>query len=146
MEVTTGIALYAAGVSTVVAAQQIAREFPSVRVRTLRDASIRHVNQPPEPILILDVVNAGRRRVTINMVAFSSPRHFLEVPSIWVQEWPFTLGDGDAKTLTHPENGTIPADAVFAARDSLGRWWPRQRRVLIWYRRHREKRRARRAR
>lgn len=133
------VAVYAAGVSTVVAAQQVVRELPSVRVRAMRGASLIRHGQPSEAILIVDVVNAGRRRVVIDQVAFASSDHFLSIPSIWVGEWPFMLGEGELKSLRHPENGTIPDDAIFLARDTVGRWWPRHRRPMIWLRRRKAK-------
>ncbi len=81
-----------------------------------------------------------RKQVVIDQVASSD--YFLSVPSIWVEEWPFTLGDGERKSLHHPDNGVIPKDAIFVTRDTFGRWWPRRQRPRIRWRR-RVRRRAR---
>ena len=67
---------------------------------------------------------------------------WIGTPSIWVEQTPLTLGDGQARTLYHPEIGAIPADAAFLARDVLGRWWPRRRRLHLRIRRRRMRRRS----
>lgn len=131
------LASYAAGVSTIVGAQGILRELPWVRIRTVRDATIRQHGKPPQPVLIVSVANGGRRPVTIEMVSFIAKGNYLSTPSIWVSELPVTLHDGEAHSLYHPENGTIPQDAVFLARDKLGRWWPRRRELRLRFRRRR---------
>lgn len=134
MDWRTIVAGYAAGVSTVVGAQQVVRELPSVKIRAVRGATIHWPGAPPESILIVDVINAGRRPVTIEQVAYISPEAYLSIPSIWV-EGVFTLHEGDRRSLRHPENGTIPEGALFAVRDTLGRWWPRRRGLRIRLRR-----------
>jgi hypothetical protein len=72
--------------------------------------------------------------------SFTASDTYISTPSIWVEQTPFTLDDGAARTLYHPENGTIPANAVFVARDVLGRWWPHRRTIRLRLRRWRMQR------
>jgi hypothetical protein len=59
------LAAYPAGVSTVLAGQQIRRELPSMRIRTSRDTRIMQSGQASEPVLSVTVANHGRRPVTV---------------------------------------------------------------------------------
>jgi len=59
--------------------------------------------------------------------------------SVVVLEATGRLG-GRARTLYHPEDGLIPPDANFQARDTLGRWWPRGRGLRLRVRRRRMRR------
>lgn len=135
------LAAYAAGVSTIVGAQQIARELPSIRIRVTRNASIIQPGVPTQPVLSVSIGNGGMRPVTIEEVSFISKETFLGTPSMWVNQTGFTLEDGQAHTLYHLETRAIPADAVFA-RDTLGRWWPRRRKLRLRIRRWRWRRRV----
>jgi hypothetical protein len=135
----TAVAAYAAGVSTIVGAQQIIRELPSVRViRTL----VTYLNDEGELHYGLSVSasNAGRRPVTIVMVAWMSSKDWLVGVGEWKAETPFSLVDGETKFLPwHRDLQSIPNDAVFVVRDALGRFWPRRRRWRMKLRRLRPK-------
>ena len=134
------LAGYAAVVSTIVAIQQIARELPSVQIRVARNSYIIRHGSPPEPVLSVTIGNAGRRPVTIEEVSFIAKGTYIDIPSIWVQQTGFTLEDGQSRTLYHPENGAIPPEPDFQARDTLGRWWPRGRGLRLRARRRRMRR------
>ena len=136
------LAAYAAGVATIVGGQQIARELPSIRIRVARNAGIIWQSQTREEALSVTIGNAGRRPVTIEEVAFIAKGEYLSTPSTWVDQTGFTLEYGQSRTLYHPENGLIPPDAKFQARDTLGRWWPRGRGLRLRIRRWRMRRRT----
>jgi hypothetical protein len=103
------------------------RELPSIRIRVSRNTGIIWHSQTREEALSVTISNAGKRPVTIEEVAFIAKGGYITTPSTWVDQTGFTLEDGQSRTLYHPENGLIPPDASFQARDTLGRWWPRGR-------------------
>ena len=133
MEWPTLIAGYAAGVSTIVALRQILVELPKVRIGVFRDAQLMPQGTR---VMVLDVTNAGRRPVIVNMVGYlGSEEVFLGIPILWGQEVPFRLEEGETRSLQiDPSQLVIPEDAVFVARDTVGRWWPRRRRLQVWVR------------
>jgi hypothetical protein len=134
------LAAYAAGVSTILASQQIVRELPSVKIRVSRDSSIIRHGLPPAPVISVTIGNVGRRPVTIEEVAYIAKGTYISGSKILAQQTPFTLEDGQTRTLYHPEDGLIPPDANFQARDTLGRWWPRGRGLRLRVRRRRMRR------
>lgn len=80
------LAAYAAGVSTIVGAQQIMRELPRVQIRVTRNSNIIQPGMPPQPVLSVNIGNGGRRPVTIEEVSFIAKGVFLSTPSIWMNQ------------------------------------------------------------
>lgn len=67
VEWSTLVAGCAAGVSTIVGLRQIMVDLPSVRISVFRDARLLPQGTP---VMVIDVINAGRRPVFINMVGY----------------------------------------------------------------------------
>lgn len=116
------------------------RELPRVWIRVTRNSNIIQPGMPPGPVLSVSIGNDGRRPVTIEEVSFIAKGTFLGTPAMWVNQTGFTLEDGQVRTLYHPENRVIPADALFLSRDTLGRRWPRRRGLRLSFRRKRYRR------
>jgi hypothetical protein len=139
------IATYAAIVSTVSVAVTIIRGLPSIRISVTRQAHLVRQGKTI-PVLSVRVTNAGREPVEVLGLAYLCSNPYFNIPPPWVSQLPFTLRPGESKELLHPEDGTIPEDAAFIARDAVGRWWPRRRRLRVRLRRLQSQWRNRRAR
>jgi hypothetical protein len=73
-------------------------------------------------------------------------------PESWIKEFPFTLKDGDTKTLElfvdnqrDYEDAPGPGESL-EAQDSAGRWWPRRHRLRLWWASRKPKKVSRKAR
>jgi hypothetical protein len=132
---TTIIAAYAAGVSSLVGLQTIFRDLPQVKIQVREGAHlIDHRADTRQEIVWVTVVNAGRRPVRIQEVSWlvRDPRYSRDIPSVWVDQIPKTaLGEGQSFDLTL-DAALFPKGSTVVARDNVGRWWPRRRRITVW--------------
>jgi len=132
---TTVVAGYAAGVSTIVGLRQILVDMPRVLVSHY-EPSLFQGGQKVGDLHSVEVINAGRRPITIVQVAFLAPAAFMHLPGDWVHagEVPFILHEGQYRTLVLRKDQLqreIPAGAIWVAKDSVGRWWPRKFRLRV---------------
>jgi hypothetical protein len=76
--------------------------LPSVKIRVSRDSSIIRHGLPPAPVISVTIGNVGRRPVTIEEVAYIAKGTYISGSKILAQQTPFTLEDGQTRTLYHP--------------------------------------------
>ncbi|MFY9585940.1 MAG: hypothetical protein WAT66_00640 [Actinomycetota bacterium] len=135
------LAGYAAGVASIVGIRQIVTDRASVLVDFNADVIVftLGVKGSEQKHYQLTVTNAGRRPVTIVQAGFLGAGVGLLLPSDWINQIPFTLGEGEYRNLLQPRDYPniadypIPTRPVPVVRDSVGRWWPRRRRSrMLW--------------
>jgi hypothetical protein len=138
------IAGYAAVVATIIGARQLLTDLPHVNVSVSERSQIwgGPPGTPPDEVTSVTVTNAGRRPAIITPVAFMPPkRGWIATPHQILQQVPFTLGEGENKTLVlhkkffDSKNPGPPSGSVWIVGDSLGHNWPRKARVRVGLRR-----------
>lgn len=135
-----GTALVSLTLSVVVAARQVFLDLPRVRIHTHFGTRLSTGASPVEAgFVYASVINVSRRPIVINNVVVVGKAGIRE-PESWINQFPFTLKDGDTKTLAlfgepgHPDYEDAPGPGdLLAAQDSAGRWWPRRRRLRVWW-------------
>ncbi len=144
-----GLAVYAATVATFVAIRELLSDLPQVLVKRFH-TRVHGSDGGTRDALSVDIANAGRRPVSITDVGYIPRGGWAASPAKWIWEGgvPFTIGEGEYRSLLLYKDELdqqIPDDAIWYARDSIGRWWPRRERLRIRWRRRMAKRSTKRA-
>lgn len=135
-----GIAIGSLVLSVLLAARQVLRERTRVRIhthhgpRTGTDSGGRTV----EAMFLWVTVINGARPLAVRRVAVVGKKGVRE-PEAWMDEFPLPMNPFDLKTLAlclddDRDFRDAPGKREFiAAQDSSGRWWPRRRRLKLWW-------------
>jgi hypothetical protein len=129
------LAGYGAGLATLLGIREIAVTLPRVKVRFDRDFELSGgpVGAARRKLYVFTVTNARQRPVVIKQAGFLTKGPTI-LPSDWLQEIPFSLREGEYRTLTIVE-GTAAYDLPNWTRpyaiDSVGRYWPRRTRFRV---------------
>lgn len=138
---TRNLAIYASVIATLNGAWAlfiaVFKDRPRVRVKA-SDVTVLDKGQP-RPAVEIEVINAGRRPITITTVAFDNGAKGLSIPLSFARQCPFRLEESQSKRLILDETPLLKPHKPMV-RDAIGkeyplkyRWTRNWRRITLQY-------------